>query len=363
MDLFFTALGTITADTGASFQLSANDLEQLTTSLKHKKPPSPQQSTSHTPVDSDQLKWFVDKLYIALQSPITQIGLKAKDVLGLVATTCRSAQSNSRSIKPSEPDRYDHQNRLTEIPSLFIAKVTSGYGLRKQDLQILDQMIQWSSSSLWPDDLLDRSYNELCAQDYRVIAGRVVAFLLNDEDYVLRLDSLNGQQGGIGQDQSISSILIRKIREDNQSTQYTTTSIHTTLSRFLYPKLFELRPNLPSVLLCQLQLLLTSSKPQSSQCTDLDSLLHMYIRTAAEACSHALIKPSDLDPTLFKYCMHHAVDDIRLASWTALTVTSVTSRRVEQKEMELVKEWLRSNYGVYNAEYVRFGVGEGARTG
>lgn len=276
----------------------------------------------------ESTRWLASKLYDGLTSPTQAISLKSKDVIQLFAAQQRSGPGGS-----------------TILSDNLVAKATTGRAFMKYDLTVLDLMVPGSNSELWPADLLERIFEEVCAQDNRALGGRVLGLLLNDAEYISR-QKLAGRAVGEdwGHDKAIAAVLLdqveRKVNDPN---------IQIALSRFLYPRLFELQPHLPSSLLQTLTSLSTSAASSSTRhatCSD----LHMWIRVAAEGCGQSLISPLELDGDLMRKAMHHAVDDVRLAAWLALTTNHTPAKRVEEEVMAMVKEWMTSNLGVYSAE-------------
>ena len=275
---------------------------------------------------------LADCIYTAYNSADRQTVTKAGDVVQALAAFCRAISIDSEG---------KDQNRL--LAESFLRKAVERDHFDKHDLHVLNHLLPHAGSQIWPDDLMGRMFVETWSNDSRFVAGRVIVSMFDDEDYLERV--YKGKRGSTStslktkREDLVADILLDKVANTDHNVSL------KPISQFILPVLFENQPQLVDILLER-----TSMEIERPTILSPSAAIHVWSRIAATARTSSLIPINDLDEKKLQICMHHAIDDVRLACWTTLTASKAASDRVEIECFGRIKEWFESNMRVHNAE-------------
>lgn len=283
----------------------------------------------------ETIKAFVDAVYIAYNSSDRTLTVKAGDLVQSIAALGRSCLARG-SLPSTEV--------MNLLASAFLSKALERADFDKHDLHVLNSMLPVTNSTSWPDDLMDRIFVETWSHDSRFVAGKIIVSMLDNQAYLERRLGQSSCSSSISDrhQELVADILLSKASETEAGLAL------KSMSQFIFPGLFERQPQVVTILLDRL------SHQLDSQASSVESsiAIEFWIRVAATACSSSAISPNILERAHLQTAMHHAIDDVRLACWTALTACRAHSERVELETLDLLKEWFESNMRVNNAEYV-----------
>jgi hypothetical protein len=315
---------------GLEQDLSIEQLDELTQAFKRR---AAEHFKSKLPIKEYQLSIFtpqvistlVDSVYIAYNSADRAISSKAGEFV--------QAISNLNRVSSKDKEATEGPERISQT---FIKKAVARESFDKHDLQVLNQLLPYADPSTWPDNLMDRIFIETWSHDSRFVAGRVLVSMFDSKPY---LDRLKPKHASSTLEELVVQTLLDKVAEIDH-----TISVKP-MSQFVFPVLFERQPKVVPLLCERL-----SGEISTHTSLEAAAALHFWIRVAAIACQCSLVEVQSLDSRLIALAMHHQMDEIRLAAWTALTARKAVSDRIDVGTLGMVKEWFESNMRVYNAE-------------
>lgn len=317
-------------------RFTTGDLESLTRSFKRQGSilsKSPQQIDANGDYlfTSGRIDALVTGVYTSYNSSDRQTSLKAGEVVQSIAALCRASSKTS-----------ENSLQIQQVANGFVRKASGRESFDKHDLHVLNNLLPFADSLVWPDNLMERIFVEIWSNDSRFVAGRVLVSMLNSEEYLKRMHdelSTSGPSKTLSKEDLVVEVIINKVA----TTDYNISL--KPISQFVLPGLFETQPRVIDILLQRASAEVDNPRTLSSA-----AAIYLWIRVVASARTLSLINFKDIDSEKLSISMHHAIDDVRLAAWTALTACKAPSDRVELDSLGRVREWFDSNMRVYNAE-------------
>ena len=317
-------------------RFTTGDLESLTRSFKRRvsllsKSSQPLNVSDDDLFTSGRIDALVTGVYTSYNSSDRQTSLKAGELVQAIAALCRATSKTMYS-----------SSQIQEVADTFVRKAAGRDSFGKHDLHVLNNLLPFADSLVWPDNLMERIFVEIWSNDSRFVAGRVLVSMLNNEEYLKRVHG-GLTPSGPSKAPSKADLVVEVLLDKVATTDYSVSL--KPISQFVLPGLFETQPQVIGSLLQR-----ASAEVDNPRMLSSAAAIYLWIRVVASARTLSLIKFKDIDSEKLLISMHHAIDDVRLAAWTALTACKAPSDRVELDCLGRVREWFQSNMRVYNAE-------------